>query len=359
MKKHALINQALLVMLLFLLVSAVATVNAQTTGGGNDDDDDDDDETTTTETEQEDEDEGTEDDDDSNDRELEIQVSSAHAEIKSKLASGANENVFKIEVNTGSDGLEFKVAYEEENATTETEHEFKVLFERLIEYLDGNENGVYDNGNDTVLQVLDLTLFEPIEYTIENGTTGQVHIFDVSTTDGIFTARLYASGEFSEINGTVVAPSEVKIDVIIRDFNFTSDDSLLALNVKLEAEMETEFDSETEDEKEGRATDEAEVEVLMTDFPGFFSWKETAEIDGVTYAVNSSIDEVEFNEQKIYLNYPQGNEIIHDPKIGFENVLVSPNGLPLADILMDNYVPLIAIVAIAVIGIAVAARRRT
>jgi len=52
----------------------------------------------------------------------------------------------------------------------------------------------------------------------------------------------------------------------------------------------------------------------MTDLNGFFSWKESAEIDGVTHMVNSSMHEVTATEQEIYLNYPQGNEIIHDPR---------------------------------------------
>ncbi len=346
-------------MLLFLLMSSVASVNAQTSGGSDDDNDDDDDESTTTETEHEDEvnDEGN--DDDSNDRELEIYTSATYAEVKSKLESGMNENVFKVEVSTGSDGLEFKVSYEEENSTVETGREFKVQFSELIEFMDENGNGVYDDEIDSDIQTLNLASFDPIQYTVENGTTGQIHTFDVTTTDGIFTARLYAVGDFTEINGTIIAPSQVKIDVIIRDFNFTDDNSLLALNVKLEAETETEFDTDTEDEQDGRASDEAEVEVLMTDFPGFFSWKETAEIDGVTYAVNSSIHEVDSNEQKIYLNYPQGNVIIHDPKLGFENILMDPNVIPLVDILADNYVPLIAVAAIVSIGLVVIIKRRT
>ncbi len=133
-----------------------------------------------------------------------------------------------------------------------------------------------------------------------------------------------------------------------------------------EEETETTSEDETEDEEDGRAIDEAEIDILMTDINGFFSWKESAEIDGVTHQVNSSIHEVTATEQEIYLNYPQGDEIIHDPKIGFENLLlVASTGTGtqttgnIVDILADNYLPIIAgVAAIAVIGVIVVAKRR-
>ena len=90
--------------------------------------------------------------------------------------------------------------------------------------------------------------------------------------------------------------------------------------------------------------DEAEIDILMTDINGFFSWKESAEIDGVTHSVNSSIHEVSATEQEIYLNYPQGDEIIHDPKIGFENLLLS-RSLPTGNPLVSENLPIIAVVS--------------
>ena len=68
---------------------------------------------------------------DPNSRELEVTVTATHAEIKSTLESGANENEFKVEVSTSLDGVEFKVEYETENGTLETEREFEVEFQEL------------------------------------------------------------------------------------------------------------------------------------------------------------------------------------------------------------------------------------
>lgn len=351
--KHATLNKALLGMFLFLLVSSLVNVNATTTT---------EDETTEEDTTTEDETETTSTsgaDDDSNDREVTIDATSTYVEIKSQLETGGVEDSFKIEVEVGPNGVEFKVGFETETATNETEREFEVQFRELIEYLDVNSNGVYDDSIDTDIQTLELDTFEPIVYTLENTAAGPVHIIDVLTTDGVFGARVYAVGDFTEVNGSVIAPTQVKIDVMIWDFNFTDVDSLLALKVELGSEMETSFDGETEDEEDGRAVDEAAIDVLMTDLNGFFSWKESAEIDGVTHAVNSSIHEVTSTEQEIYLNYPQGSEIIHDPKIGFENLLLVGSPLPIVQVLADNILPISVGLAIAVVGLIIVVKRRS
>ena len=351
--KHATLNKALLGMFLFLLVSSLVNVNATTTT---------EDETTEEDTTTEDETETTSTsgaDDDSNDREVTIDATSTYVEIKSQLETGGVEDSFKIEVEVGPNGVEFKVGFETETATNETEREFEVQFRELIEYLDVNSNGVYDDSIDTDIQTLELDTFEPIVYTLENTANGPVHIIDVLTTDGVFGARVYAVGDFTEVNGSVIAPTQVKIDVMIWDFNFTDVDSLLALKVELGSEMETSFDGETEDEEDGRAVDEAAIDVLMTDLNGFFSWKESAEIDGVTHAVNSSIHEVTSTEQEIYLNYPQGSEIIHDPKIGFENLLLVGSPLPIVQVLADNILPISVGLAIVVVGLIIVVKRRS
>ncbi|MHA1950431.1 MAG: hypothetical protein ACXAAO_01045 [Candidatus Thorarchaeota archaeon] len=351
MMKHATINKAILGMLLFLLVTTTLNVNATTT---TEDDTTEEETDTTTETETETESE----DDDSNDREVSINVTSTHVEIESELETGGVEDSFTIEVDVGPNGVEFKVEFETEIGNNETEREFEVEFDELVEYLDVNDNGVYDNGTDTEVQTLELVSFEPIAYTVETTADGPLHIIDVLTTDGVFGARIYATGDFTEINGSVIAPTQVKIDVMIMNFNFTEVDSQLALKVELSTEVETSFDDSTEDEEEGRAVDEAEIDVLLTDITGFFSWKESAEIDGVTHAVNSSIHEVTATEQEIYLNYPQGDEIIHDPKIGFENLLiVGGNPLPIPQVIADNIVPISVALAIIIVGVVVVKRR--
>lgn len=354
--KHATLNKAILVMLLFLVVSTTVNVKAEPTTDDNTTEVED---STTTEDHT---DTTTDDsiDDSSNDREVSITASPTNVEIESQLETGGVEDSFKIQVEVGSNGVEFKVEFETESATNQTEREFEVAFDRLVEYLDVNDNGIYDDSIDTDVQTLELTSFDPIIYTVENTVDGPIHIIDVMTSDGIFGARVYAIGAFTEINGTVIAPTQVKIDVFIRGFNFTEVDSLLALKVELGSELQTSFDEVTEDEQDGRAVGEAEMDFLLTDVTGFFSWKESALIDGVAYQVNSSIHEVSATEQEIYLSYPQGSEIVHDPKIGFENLLIigGNNFPPIGQILQDNFLPIAIGSAIILIGVIAVIKRR-
>ncbi|MFQ5833936.1 MAG: hypothetical protein ACE5H4_14615 [Candidatus Thorarchaeota archaeon] len=350
MRKRHLIEKALLFMVLFLFVSSVASVNAQNT-----------DETeTTTETEQFDDvdDDGVSDDDEArNRRQVEVITNATYAEIESELESGGVEDSFKIEVSTSLDGVEFEIGFETENSTSETEREFEVEFEEIVEYIDDNGNGLYDKESDTEVQTLELASFNPIVYSVENAPDGDIHIFEVTTNDSIFSALVYATGEFADINGTVIAPTQVKIDVIIQGFDYLENDSQLALQVKLEASMETSYEDITEDEEDGRATEEAAVDVIMDEVTGFFSWKESVEIDGITYPVNASIVEVSPTQQKIYLNYVRGDVIIHDPKVGFENLLLGIGSTPgIGDLLANGFVPIVAIMAIAVVAVVVAKR---
>ncbi len=204
MRKRHLIEKALL-MVLFLFVSSVVSVNAQTT----------DEEESTTETEQFDDvdDDGVSDDEEArNRRQVEVITNATYAEIESELESGGVEDSFKIEVSTSLDGVEFEIGFETENSTSETEREFEVEFEEIVEYIDDNGNGLYDKESDTEVQTLELASFNPIVYSVENAPDGDIHIFEVTTTDSIFSALVYATGEFADINGTVIAPTQVKID---------------------------------------------------------------------------------------------------------------------------------------------------
>ncbi|MFW9862992.1 MAG: hypothetical protein ACFFET_11945, partial [Candidatus Thorarchaeota archaeon] len=218
MRKRHLFGKALLFMVLLLLVSSAATVNAQ---------DDDETETTTDEdhTDEDfdddiDDDGVSDDEEDRNRRQVEVYATPTYVEIESELESGGTEDSFKISVSTSLDGVEFEVEFETENSTTETEREFGVEFEEIVEYIDDNGNGLYDEESDTEVQTLELASFNPIVYSVETHPDGEIHILNVTTTDGVFGALVYAAGEFADIDGSIVAPTQVKIDVIIQGFDY-------------------------------------------------------------------------------------------------------------------------------------------
>ena len=210
---------------------------------------------------------------------------------------------------------------------------FEVKFQALIEYVDLNDNGVFDLENDTCIEDYGIDSFQPIVYTPINISDDSVlHYFILNTTDGVFAAHIYFPEEFTSVNGVLVAPTQIKIDIEITNYEYIDDSSQLALYTKLFSEDFYEEQEETEDEKEGHAIDEKEVFTDNEEYIGIFSWKETAMIDGVEMPVLTNELEVECEEdniQKLLFNYPRGNHIYHDPKIGVVIGQISASEFPM------------------------------
>ncbi|MCE7740290.1 MAG: hypothetical protein KAU62_12590 [Candidatus Heimdallarchaeota archaeon] len=288
-----------------------------------------------------------------NSREVEIEYSPTEVNIESSLeTNGDIENEFDITVKTSSDGLYVELEFEEEFEDNETEIEFGIRITEIVEFRDLVADGMYNSSNDETVKILKLDSFNPIQYTVETINNETVHVLFMETVDEVFTATLYATGEFANINGVVVTPTQVKFDVGIHNFNYTEIDSMLALKVKLESEVEVDYeeDDETEDEVEGRADNEYEVEVNLGIYEAFFSWIETAIIDGVEQEVKATPLDIDEEETKVYLNYPRGNEIIHDPKVGMADLL-SRTGI-------TNMIFIAAVALLTIPGLALLFRKR-
>lgn len=299
------------------------------TGDGDHDGDNGDDEDTGDSDHDEDNDQIDDEEEEKNEREIEIEHSDNEVQVESRYENQGNENEFKLKVTTEDEGVKFKLEFSNEINDTETELEFKVKFTEIVEYIDTTNDGIYNESLDEVVQVYQLSDFLPIEYTTENQSGMIVHILHIETTDGVFASTMYVIGEFGLINGTIVAPNEVKIDVIINGFPYNSTESDLALKVKLESELEVEVEENenSEDEENGIATDEEkEIEISTGDYSGFFAWAEYATVDGIQKPVYSSPVDPEDNGEKFYLNYPRGQLIVHDPKIGVSGILSLGNG---------------------------------
>ena len=76
-------------------------------------------------------------------------------------------------------------------------------------------------------------------------------------------------------------------------------------------------------EEQGYDDNEAGVFTANNSNIGFFTWKKNASIDGVSKEIVTSeieTDEFEPGEQKLYMNYPNGTLIYHDPKIGIQGL---------------------------------------
>ncbi|QEE17351.1 hypothetical protein DSAG12_03184 [Promethearchaeum syntrophicum] len=265
---------------------------------------------------------------DENEREISIEYSDNEIQIESQLKNGDTKDEFQIKVEAGDD-LGIKLEYESEitNETevTEMELEFKVVFKSVIEFIDLDENGIYNSDNDTEIQEYKIDTFNPIEYKpITQADNSTLHYLNISTADYYFTAHLYVAGEFMDLDTTILTPTEVKIDIEISNFPYLNDSSQLAVYTKLETDYEIEEDDETEDEENGYVENESGITTSTNGFMADFTWAETALIDGTVMNVSTTpieTDDIDSDSDKMYIVYPRGTHIYHDPKIGMVGIL--------------------------------------
>lgn len=265
-----------------------------------------------------------------NTRDIEIEFLEDEFEVEALLRSGTVRDKIKFSVSYDSDGLSVELQYNpefESDDQNNIELEFSISFQKLIEFVDMDDNGIYDESVDQTIQEVEIKDFKSLNYfQISIAPETKSHYFILNTTDDIFTAHIYFSEEFVKINNNIISPSQSKIDIEINNFNFFQNTSQLALYVKLESEVDYEEKEETEDEKFGFANDETSVFTSNQNRFGFLSWKETAIIDGINSSISISqieIDDDDEFEQKLYICYQRGQKIYHDPKIGVEGILKS------------------------------------
>ncbi len=311
--KSAFLSFFLLIFLFLLIFSTILLPN-NVFGELTDDDDE----------EPEDEDDDGVDDDIENINERKVQIESEddQVEIQSELKNGTIKDKIQLSFKT-SDAPEINLEYKSETELIESELSLEVSFSSLIEFVDTDGNNVFDDSKDNKIQELELDVdYDPISYVIhDDGFGHEIHTFNTTSEDGIFSLQFYVVVGISQLHDKIVVPSEIKLDLAIRNFPFVESTSKIALYTKLEAETEFEIDYETEDEQQNRSIDEREVELTVGEYIGFFSWNEWAIIDGINRTVtNSNIERDSSDNEKIYLIYDHGNVILHDPKIGVEGV---------------------------------------
>ena len=243
--------------------------------------------------------------------------------INSSLRKGEKIDVIEIDVEY-YDELSVEFSYNSENDSLEIELEFSIVFVSIVEYNDTNEDRMYNETDDVVVQNVDLDSFQDVNYTTEViSTNSTLHYFIINTTDGMFTAYLYVVEEFAIVNNSLITPTQIKIDIEINNFNYKNSSSRLALKTEIESDVDYEEEEQTEDENYGFSTDEEWLTTTMNDTTGFFSWNKTAKIDGLTKNVLISNKTIENDYEIIYINYPNGTHIYHDPKVGVAGVLKS------------------------------------
>ncbi len=283
-------------------------------------------------------------------RSLEVDEEDDAFEIRSFGAQGDRIRV-RFEARDGDLRLDFVVP---ESGATEIQLE--VAFEAVLEFVDGNGDGRFDLGEQVVqrFDVDDMPFNVPILEGLDEG-----HRIEVSYVSS-FTLRLvfYVFPTETMVNGTLVKPTQVKFDIGIDGFPLMQEDTFLAVETKLKTEVEPAF---------GTSPTVEELEAIGERYKGFFRWSSTADVDGITSPVNSTLVKVETElesnattelevERTIVLVYPQGEQVLHDPIVGVAIVPALGSILTLINPLV--YAVMIGVAVLFVVGTILLRRRR-
>lgn len=256
------------------------------------------------------------DDPETEDRDVSVEVNDYDVIITSERVDGDFKDEFTATIDADGDA-EMKIEYK--TGSESVEAELKIVFYEIVEYTDVDADGVYNENADTMLQTYKMSDvgYEVIEYTTNDlGAAGTEHVITIIDTNGIFSFVTHLTETFTTLDGTDLKPTALKIDIIINNFDYSDDGSKLALFHKIESASKVVDTEESPDEADGTATDEQAIVASAGGLFAFYSWYETADIDGASTGVLSSFEEVTDTEQKLYLNYEHGASIVHDPKLG-------------------------------------------
>ena len=152
------------------------------------------------------------------------------------------------------------------------------------------------------------------------------------TEDGIFGLTFYIVSTFGSGEERGMTPFEVKYDIAIKDYPFEADDTSLALQniFALPEPIQKEPGNRKFDEK-SFPTDwdsppkERTLGYDLESLSMFFSWATNVTVDGedhnVTAEYTVSVDGESTRVEGMTFIYPQGQSILHDPKIGVADLL--------------------------------------
>ncbi len=335
MKKYLVLFVLLMLMGSFLVTSLHTTATPQDDDNNNGDDDhnssnNNDDDNNHTDNNNHDEDNGSSSDENEQSRAVHIEKSDHKIQIEAEKRTGNRKDKVEAEIKAEDGHLKIEFRYKTKVNSTKTDLKLKVKFREIIEYVDnGTPNNGYQLGEEIFRYHIGKAGWKPFNYTVQTINGTNMHVMSITTTDGVFTAIFRVSEKLISLNNTKITPNEIKIDIRIVNFPYTSNASSLALKTKIESKFKYKVENETHDEQEGRAANETEVRIGGTDaLQGFFSWAEMATADGNQIPVlHSNLTEASHEEHDLeegetsYMTFfsfiaTTPKDIYWDPKIG-------------------------------------------
>lgn len=267
-------------------------------------------------------------------REVKVDLSQSKGVIESESKVAGKEDELKIEFDNGSHNFNFE--YESEDSGSELEAKIKVELLDLIEWRDVNGNGRYNpDVSQELVQKIGLGDLSPRSLNHEaievEGVQG-IKLVGVSADpakypDLTMTLTVHMFGQFLKLADTALEPTSMKFGIEIKGFPFQRDDTSLALYSKVVMKAEDEAD------KIGGEGEEA-IGARVGKYVSFFSWGTTVTVDGQPRPVGQTVQKHEQKAEEgeselvseLYLLYPRGATILHDPKLGIRSPQVSGGG---------------------------------
>ncbi len=256
-------------------------------------------------------------------RRLEVQERPDGFELRSDHVTGGVHDRIRLQLDGGNARFDFDLM--ESPGATESEASLRVEVGRIVEFRDRDADGAFNAADDVVQQwqPSDLGLLR-VENT--SASLGGVPGVQVTASYALagqpaaqFLLRVTAVGNVTTFEGLRQSPVEIKHDLVFKDFPYSSNDTLPAIQLRLTAEAPG-----------GPSIDQSDVSFTVGNLTARFAWKDAATVDGVARGVHvTTTPEGGVGAERVVslaFAYARGANITHDPTFAFARPQVSVGG---------------------------------
>lgn len=234
------------------------------------------------------------------DRRVRLRVDEDEAEFRSENLERDDEDRLDLRYK-GREGL-LRLALQRpgtDNATPSLAVDLTVQVPHLLEYRDLNGNGRYDL-TDLVVQVVDVRAV-PLNLSSAHLTGGERLVANYTLPQG---------GAFLVVTTLTGSPDtrEAKVDFEIHRFPYQAPDTALALRADVATTAP------------GLTASGSGITATAPGHEAYFRWMDKAVVDAITRPVGAASYRIEdgngTTHHAVYLSYPRGENIVHDPTLG-------------------------------------------
>ncbi|MBN2152905.1 MAG: hypothetical protein JW839_15745 [Candidatus Lokiarchaeota archaeon] len=217
-------------------------------------------------------------------RRVQANVSGSSLSITKIRANGVSPDVVTFSIQDVPGSLNIATEYAPDAATTATAIEHALTYNAILEYNDGNSNGMYDPASESPVQNYTIPALTFLSFGREGDQ--RLHVARYASTDGSFHATFHTREDYGTLGGGaggILSPHGLKTTIRLESFSPAGPSTRLALHVILTSPASVSDISTTSEEAAGRASDEMGIRASPSASVSFeFTWPNKA-------TVNSSV----------------------------------------------------------------------